>query len=71
MYISFKEAILIKFSDCEYVVGGKILAFGSIISVLLKHQDPVVLQPLVLGVRGLPQQCLMWDTVFTISEEKK
>ena len=64
MYVSFKEAILIKFSDCEYIVGGKIFAFGSMISVLLKYQDPVILQPLVLGVYGLPQQCLTWDTVF-------
>lgn len=65
MHIGFKEAILMKFSDCEYIVGGKIFAFGSIISVLLKYQDPVILQPLVLGVHGLPQQCLTWDTVFS------
>lgn len=58
MYSSFKESILIKFSDCEYIVGGKIFAFDSIISVLLKPQDPVTLQLLVLGVHGVPQQCL-------------
>lgn len=65
MYVSFKQAILIKFSECEYIVGGKIFAFGSIISVLLEHQDPVILQPLVLSIPGLPQQCLTWDTVFS------
>lgn len=56
MYIGFKETVLIKFSDYEHIVGGKIVAFGSIISVLLKHRDPVILQPLVLGIHGLPQQ---------------
>lgn len=48
MYTGFKETVLIKFSYCKHTVDGKMFAFGSIISVLLKHQDSVILQPLVL-----------------------
>jgi len=46
-------------------------AFGSIISVLLKHQDLVILQPLVRGVHGLPQQCLTWDAVFSTVKRRE
>lgn len=71
MYVSFKEAIMIKFSDCEYMTGRKIFPSGSVISAVLKLQDPVIFQPLVLGVHGLPQQCFVWDVVFSTRREEK
>lgn len=65
MCASFKEVIPLECSDCEYILGGETFPFGSVISVLLKHQDPVILQLLVLAVCGLPQQHLTQDIIFS------
>lgn len=70
MYVSFKETIVIKFSDCEYMAGRKIFPSGSVISAVLKLQDPVILQPLVLSVHRLPQQCSVSDVVFSTRREE-
>lgn len=66
MFISFKE---IKFLT-EYVTDKTIFAFGNVISALIKHEGPVILQPLVLDVHGLPQQCFTWAVVFSTRREQ-
>lgn len=71
MYVSFKETIVIKFSDCEYMAGRKIFPSGSVISAVLKLQDPVILQPLVLSVHRLPQQCVLYRMLSSLQEEKR
>lgn len=47
-----------------------IFAFGSVISVLIKHEGPVILQPLVLDMHGLPQQFLLELLSSPLDENK-